>query len=325
MDGKKWFALMFSVLGMVCASFAQTVSDSVKIKLETSAGAEIGINGELSSTNMMTIKVPYGKHKVVVCIGNSYQKEYDIDVTPNGKTSFEFPLNGKFHVESTPKATVYIDGINHGETPNSIDLFGRHSIRVEGNNELYYPQSEVIEMSPFQELSRNYILEKRPPRKYGFLNYSYTLNHGAHSGMFGICGRWGWYMRITWIGNAMPTIDEFKVGKQSVMPSRIELEDERLFTIATGAMWRFAPWLYGYLGAGWGCYEYGYNELDGDYSGYFGVDGVAVDAGLIARWKFLTLSCGYNGIVHGVHAAPEGARFGDVYIGVGFAISGKRK
>ena len=173
MNVMRHLALMFSLLGMVCASWAQTVPDSVKIKLETSAGGEIGIDGELSSTNLMSIKVPVGKHKVIVNYGSSFQKEYDIDVKVGGQTTFEFPLDGKLNIKSTPEATIQIDGVSKGVTPNSFELLGRHSIRIEGNKDLYFPQTEIVEISPFQELNKSYVLKKRPPKCYGFLVASY--------------------------------------------------------------------------------------------------------------------------------------------------------
>ena len=58
-----------------CAT-AQNVADSVRIKIKTTAGAELYLDGEMSSTNIMTAKVPVGKHTVTIKVGYSFEQSY---------------------------------------------------------------------------------------------------------------------------------------------------------------------------------------------------------------------------------------------------------
>ncbi len=113
--------------------FAQQTPDSVTVRVETSAGAEIGIDGDISSNNILTKKVAVGKHKVIVKYGNSYTKEYELDVTGENGQKCSYPIAGKVQLQVTPVADVYVDGIRRGKSPLSIELLGNHSIRLEGD------------------------------------------------------------------------------------------------------------------------------------------------------------------------------------------------
>jgi len=167
MNVKRHLALMVSLFGIVCASWAQTVPDSVKIKLETSAGAEIGIDGELSSTNIMSIKVPVGKHKVIVNYGSSFQKEYDIDVKVGRQKAFNFPITGKLNVNTEPSgASVYVDGINRGTTPMTLDLIGRHTVRIIKDSKKWYDEERVVDVEFMSEKNLDILMKKIPPREY---------------------------------------------------------------------------------------------------------------------------------------------------------------
>ena len=60
----------------VCATQAQTANDSVRIKLQTTAGADIAIDGDWSSTNIMYTKVATGQHNITVRYGSLFEKNY---------------------------------------------------------------------------------------------------------------------------------------------------------------------------------------------------------------------------------------------------------
>ena len=317
MNIKRHFALMFSLLGMVCASWAQTVPDSVKIKLETSAGGEIGIDGELSSTNLMSIKVPVGKHKVIVNYGSSFQKEYDIDVKVGGQTTFEFPLDGKLNIKSTPEATILIDGINQGKTPYSFELLGRHSVRIEANKDLYFPQTEIVEISPFQELNKSYVLKKRPPKCYGFLVASYMPKAESLSLMGGIGRRFGVYVKCNYSLNGNPITE--RNDYSNVHEGEFKAEP-RYVGGNIGLTWRPFPWLTGYVGSGYGKYSHG-KIKDNDSTPYF-VKGVEADLGIMLKWKALLLQVGYTGIIP--ESNDTGHRFGELSVGIGFTIHKER-
>ena len=151
-----------------CLLNAQEKQDSVTIRLETSAGAEIGIDGDISSTNILHKKVAMGKHVVTVKFGNSFVKEYELEVNPGDEHTYRYPINGKVDIQTTPAgASVFIDGLPQGKAPLAVEMLGDHNIRIEADPMVYYDLTERISVNPFENLTRNFTLAKRPPRLYG--------------------------------------------------------------------------------------------------------------------------------------------------------------
>ena len=167
MSAKRYFTLLLLMTVTVCA-WSQTVIDSVKINLETSAGAKIGLDGKLSSTNIMSIKVPVGKHKVTVNYGDSFRKEYDIDVQVWSQTAFKFPIIGKVNITSEPNgASVYVDGSYRGEAPLSLELLiGKHKVTVKKDPKEWYDEEKEVDVSLISESNLNFTMKKVPPREY---------------------------------------------------------------------------------------------------------------------------------------------------------------
>lgn len=194
MKRKLYLLVILLTIGGV-GVFAQT--DSVKVRLQTSNGAEISLNGELSSTNILIKKVPVGKHKVVVNYGFNYSRTYEINVEKGGKTDFEFLVEGSLALSSTPQnAEVYIDGLPQGRTPVKVNLLGRHNIQVLGNKDIYHPYTTTLEVLPEQMVEHNAILSKRPPKLYGFIIANYMISANAPGIMAGIGRRFGGYIKI---------------------------------------------------------------------------------------------------------------------------------
>lgn len=104
----------------VCATQAQTANDSVRIKLQTTAGADIAIDGDWSSTNIMYTKVATGQHNVTVRYGSLFEKNYPIEVSTTGNTEFSFLIEGEANISSMPQATIIMDGIPQGLTPQTL-------------------------------------------------------------------------------------------------------------------------------------------------------------------------------------------------------------
>ena len=151
-----------------CLLNAQEKQDSVTIRLETSAGAEIGIDGDISSTNILHKKVAMGKHVVTVKFGSSFMKEYELEVNPGDEHTYRYPINGKVDIQTTPAgASVFIDGLPQGKAPLAVEMLGDHNIRIEADPLVYYDLTERISVNPFENLTRNFTLAKRPPRLYG--------------------------------------------------------------------------------------------------------------------------------------------------------------
>lgn len=174
MNAKRYFTLLLLMTITVCASWAQTVTDSVKIKIETSAGAEIGIDGEVSSTNIMSIKVPVGKHKVNVNYGESFHKEYEINVEIGGQTTFTFPILGKLNITAEPAGSkIYLNGSYRGVAPITLELIGKNTITAKNDPKVWYDEEKTVEIGFMSESSLDFTLKKIPPREYVKSNHFY--------------------------------------------------------------------------------------------------------------------------------------------------------
>lgn len=108
-----------------CLLNAQEKQDSVTNRLETNAGAKIGIDGDISSTNILHKKVAMGKHVVTVKFGSSFVKEYELEVNPGDEHTYRYPINGKVDIQTTPaRASVFIDGLPQGKAPLAVEMLG---------------------------------------------------------------------------------------------------------------------------------------------------------------------------------------------------------
>ena len=147
----------------VCATQAQTANDSVRIKLQTTAGADIAIDGDWSSTNIMYTKVATGQHNVTVRYGSLFEKNYPIEVSTTGNTEFSFFIEGEANISSMPQATIIMDGIPQGLTPQTLKIVGTHNIKIKGDEKEYFDISDQITINPFEKKDFSYTLKKRPP------------------------------------------------------------------------------------------------------------------------------------------------------------------
>ena len=141
---RKVFLTLAASLFLVFGAYAQTGADSVRIKLKTTAGADLSIDGEFSSTNIMTIKVPVGSHKVKIKYGTSFERDYDIVVSQGGKTEFDFPIEGSCSISCAPPAQLVMDGIPQGMTPQTLNVVGTHNIKIYGDEVEYYDMTEEL-------------------------------------------------------------------------------------------------------------------------------------------------------------------------------------
>ena len=318
---------------------AQTAADSVKIRLRTSPSAEIGLDGDVSSTNFLTTRTSVGKHKVTVTYGTDFVRTFDIEVTR--EETFEFNIEGKVTVNSLPdKRKVYLGSVEQGMTPLTLNVLGTHNLRVEGDALTYFDATERISISPYQELELSYTLGKRPPRLYGVM-----MANGSHAGgglMLGIVRRWGWYARFAFNGYMDEAIaySYMRNWEDDYRGLYRGSDEQALCMLATGLMLRFSKNLYAYVGGGWGSYgkvlenEYspsyyenyingwGDSYASGDVRALYGHHGPIVDGGLIFKWKALLLSAGYTRVL-GNNYAPT--PYHEINAGIGFTIHRNKK
>ena len=288
----------------VCATQAQTANDSVRIKLQTTAGADIAIDGDWSSTNIMYTKVATGQHNVTVRYGSLFEKNYPIEVSTTGNTEFSFLIEGEANISSMPKATIIMDGIPQGLTPQTLKIVGTHNIKIKGDEKEYFDISDQITINPFETKNFSYTLKKRPPRLYGMVIANYT-GCKASGATLALCRNWGAYLRIANAGG------EF--GQDEGYPKPYYKD--------------------GYYGTGiYKKKKQTYEQIidtDNEEPNYStercisGAKGVAGDIGIIVKYKALLLQVGYASILTG--------KFGDTkwhhdpYIGLGISIHKNKK
>lgn len=308
-----------------------TIADSVRISISTSQGAEIGIDGDMSSTNMLRKKVAVGSHTVTVTLGNSFKKDFPLNVTLGGKQQFDFPISGKLRVEGTPAGRiVYVDGMPQGKTPVTIDLLGEHNLRVAGDELTFFDYNQRISLAPFGNEVVNYTLGKRPPRLYGMVlgNYSLTGSYGATLAM---CRRWGAFLRIS--GQSAEPGQEIGVSHEGNMfgTGVYKKTGNSQLSASAGVMFRAHKQLYAYVGGGFGDSKAVYEPLtDVNDNGFFAYDhawtsqnsytGPMLDCGLIFKWRALLLQVGYSNIFDSTNGS-----YGDFYAGIGISIHRHKK
>lgn len=284
---------------------AQAPQDSVRVRLETSIGAEIGLDGDISSNNMLTKRVAAGRHTVTVRYGTAYEKEYELDVSPETvQDVYRYPIDGQLSVESVPAgATVYIDGIPQGSTPVALPLLGDHNVRVEKDPETYHEATDRVSVDPFAEVHRSYALRKRPPRLYGMV----MATGSAHGfGAFAaLCRRFGGYVRVSSsFKNGFFMYDPPAAGQTYAANAdglagtgRYKEDGHAYGSVTCGFMARCHKYVYAYIGAGYGEYARKYVK-DESTAG----------------------NASYPDEVY-----PDGSRLNEVYVGIGFTIHKNKK
>ena len=312
---------------LVCAIAMMAQTDSVRVRLETSQGAEIGIDGDISSTNILTKKVPVGQHVVTVTYGSSFRKDYDIQVTPTNH-EFTFSVDGKLTISSVPaNARVYVDGMERGNTPLTLDLVGEHNLRVEGDRISYYDYTSHVALKPFEEMVTDVTLKKRPPRMYGMFLANYEPIADSHAVGFTLAfvRRWGVYLRfMTGLDGGDTDFSDIKSwdGSYREGPGLYSNPKIGFSSVNAGLMFRLGKNIYAYAGSGYGTYAKELETDDGTNSIVpYGSKGVMADAGVILKWKALIGQFGYNRIFG--ESIPN--KFGCIYVGVGFTIHKQRK
>lgn len=311
---------------MTVGTYAQSAADSVKVRLETSAGAEIGIDGDMSSTNIMSKLVARGKHVVKVTYGSDFERTFDIEVTR--EETFKFSIDGKITINSTPTGKkVYVDGIERGRTPLTLDIIGDHNLTVEGDAITYFDATDHVSVNPFENVERNYTFAKRPPRTYGMVLATYS---GGGAGLFlGVCKRWGGYIRFgtsfTGLG-ADYILDDVPDYNHSDVYHKGDSHTTYMMG-AGGVIARCHKYVYAYLGGGYGQYlrcfqrriQKGIGYSDSSIAPY-GSQGGLLDVGVILKWKALLISGGYTQFLGG-----EPKPYHEFNVGIGFTIHKNKK
>lgn len=328
------FIVLLSLFS-VCAIMAQTEKGLVRIKLQTTAGADISIDGDLSSTNIMYTKVTTGKHQVTVKYEDLYEKTYTIDISENGEKEFSFPVEGEVIISSVPNANIYVDGIPHGQTPQTIKIIGSHNIKLQSHKGDYYTINEQVVVKPFESKKFSYTLRKLPPRLniMTLANYSFCKGFG---GTVAVCRNWGGYLHAIVAGTTSAPSDQLPGRLTSsyyddgwsidhevfYKPSYYKSDSYyKLFT--AGVMKRLNKNIFAYVGAGYGDFAQDYQDIYGHECTLSSAEGVAGDIGVIISIKNVLLQFGYASILTGKTGDMKWHH--DPYIGIGFNFGKNKK
>ena len=288
--------------------------------VKSSPGATIIVDG-IRSLNQYNGKVKAGKCKVTI-LYDTYNRIEDVDVLAGRTNEYNFPLDGKLQITSSPsKARVRIDGFDKGTTPVVLNLYGKHEISVSKGNKYRYT-TENIYVSPNENLSKHINLKKIPNDLYSF--WIYTASPTAYyGGMIGICRTFGWYGKAQFGSSDNKEYVEWDLDCSQIPYDTWEKEDRYRMSITSGPMLRIAKWLYIYAGAGYGDYGRIYSGVDNEYNYRLfcplPCKGIEAEGGAILKMGGFILSCGYSTIFSDI---PTGEKqFGDLHIGIGFTIN----
>lgn len=290
--------------------------------VKSSPGATIIVNG-IKSLNQYSGKVKAGKCEVTI-VYDTYTRTEDVDILAGRTNEYNFPLEGKLQITSSPsKARVRVDGFDKGTTPVVLDIYGKHEISLYKGNKYRYTREDVY-VSPMENASRHYSLKRIPNNLYTF--WLYTASPTAYfGGMIGVCRTFGWYGKAQIGASDCKKDVDWDLDYSQVPYNTWQKQDRYRMSITSGPMLRVAKWLYLYAGAGYGDYGRIYSGMTGNYDyeySYFcplRCKGLEAEGGAIFKAGAFVLSCGYSTIFSDVPAGEK--RFGDLHVGIGFTIN----
>ncbi len=159
---------------------------------------------------------------------------------------------------------------------------------------------ESLTVNPFENISKDYTLRKRPPRLYGFAMA--TASPKGYGAFLGMCRRWGAFVnvgtnfkKIEQVNDFYDEDDYYSYG--STGPGFFENKgDASYLSVTGGVMARCCKFLYLYAGAGWAEFSQSYYKMhewkDEDQIPLCGKQGATLDFGAIFKWKALLVSGG---------------------------------
>ncbi len=304
-------------------------NSQVRVKVTTSRGAEIGIDDDISSNNVMTKMLTVGEHIVTVYYGSSYKKEFNLMVTNQSEQAYEFLIDGKLSLKGLPEnSNVYVNGLNMGTLPCELELLGELIVKVTNDPDYYYDAEKRFDIKPFSSNEYTFNLSKVPPptnhlilatwkpEGYGlFYGVGKTLGgyiRGATS--FGSDSAMGSYNANAYLSET--TTMEYKSAESSYM------------LISAGLMCSIKRRLFFYVGAGYGAYDSplvaseasqttSYNQIISRET-----KGVAADCGLSLSFNVIALSVGYSRIFD-QSSTFTNQSYQEVYVGLGLRLQHK--
>ena len=262
MKSKTLLAMLLSFIS-IAANAQITV---VSVNIETNKGATIGLDDEMSSSNIFTKEVLSGQHTLVIMYNNEVVKRETIDIPAGTAFNKTYSIGGTVNINSKPTGIVSVDGKDLGATPTTVDLLGQHTIRVRYENKKYKPAYETLNILPFESIDRTYDLRKnKRPWKYSWMllpqvtfptDDTKDIKYGVMIARAKIIG---WYIKGTFGFASMesdhPIYQIWPTGEHRV----------RYINACGGLMLNIIKPLYIYGGAGIGFRQIGYEDYGGKY------------------------------------------------------------
>lgn len=294
---------LFAILLFTFAFVVNAQISVVKVTLETNEGATIGLDEDMSSTNVFIKEVLSGQHTLVIKYNNEVVKRENIDIPAGTEFKETYSVGGKVNISSEPSGIVSVDGKDCGPTPAIVELLGSHNINVRYQNKKYKPATEMINVLPLENIDRMYDLKKsKRPWKYSWMLLPQITfpTDDAKDAKFGLmiarARIVGWYIKGTAgfasMKGAHSYYDIWPTGNHRV----------RYINICAGLMINIVKPLYVYGGCGWGTRLIGYEDYNGtfycfyenDYceNGYDEDGGVVTDFGVLFNFGRIVFNGG---------------------------------
>ena len=263
------------ILWIICLSLCPLVADAqisvVSVTLETDKGATIGLDDEMSATNVFSKEILSGQHTLIIKFNNEVVRSEVIDI-PAGEAFREtYPIAGKVRISSNPIGTVSIDGKDLGSTPATVGLLGKHTIQVRYKNKKYKAASEVVNVLPMENIDCAYELKKnKRPWKYSWMilpqvTFPTTNTEDMKFGlMIARAKIVGWYVKGTLGFDSIELLDGDRSDlAEDVWPTGAY--KVHYVNACAGLMLNVFKPLYLYGGAGIGWKKIGYQGYNGTY------------------------------------------------------------
>ena len=291
-----YYMMKIKLLLSILLSFVSIVVNAqisvVNVTLETSKGATIGLDDEMSTTNVFTKDVVSGQHTLVIKYNNEVVKRENIDIPAGMEFKEKISIGGKVNINSDPSGIVSVDGKEFGLTPTIVELLGTHDIKVRYQSKKYKPSTETLNVLPLENINRMYELKKSSrPWKYSWMLLPQVtlptddMKDAKLGFMVARARIVGWYIKGT-VGFA--SMDE--VSDDSYIWPTGE-HKVRYLNICGGFMLNVVKPLYLYGGGGFGVRHIGYEDYGGTYY-HFGncvndEKGNDTDGGFVADFGLL--------------------------------------
>lgn len=307
----------------------QVATEQGLMMSHTPKEADIYIDDSLQTSRhdgFLSTVLPVGQHKYRV-VANHYEEENGtLHIVPERMTALHVTLKPTYAflkaTSSKEKTKIFVNDSLVGEAPYVSDTISAGKYKVRTQRKWYLPQEQVVELAPTEVGDLNFDLEIQKGNIFLMGQWSQGSEEEkakAWGAFLGICRKGGFYLSARFKNEPLFG-DDYDVDNSYVLSS---LAKTRHFSATGGLLLRLAQPVYLYLGSGyvWNFVEDEAAENTNSYNSDVPIvrfrGGVAADAGLIFRYRFLAVSAGYT---HAFPISRGQQKYGELNIGFGFVL-----